>query len=117
MSRKVDPEVVRAKLKAAGVNLNSWQSLEEAQASGVLSPEELVWFAGIEDEVHPAVWTREEAAQYLSISLPTLVRLVKKGEIPHVRIRRSVRFKKADLDKYLEARTTTEWTPHGHEEE
>ena len=68
------------------------------------------------EEIAPAVWTREEAASYLALSVPTIMRLIKKGEIPHIRIGRTLRFKKADLDKYLEACTTTEWTPHGHEE-
>lgn len=116
MTKKVDTELVLSKLKRAGVDLRSAGSVEEATRAGVLSSEELAWFAGV-GPVKPAVWTKDEAAAYLNISTVTLLRLVRAGEVPHTRVGRSLRFRKADLDAYLEAMTSKAWTPHGHEEE
>jgi len=63
----------------------------------------------------PAAWKKAEAAAYLAISEVTLLRLVRAGEVPHTRVGRSLRFTKDSLDRYLQERTTTAWTPHGHE--
>lgn len=41
------------------------------------------------------------AATYLGISTRTLARMKKDGRIPHVRIGRQIRYRRADLDKYL----------------
>lgn len=68
-------------------------------------------------DVTPAVWKKEDAARYLDISVVTLLRLVRAGEVPHTRVGRSLRFTKSALDRYLEERTTTTWAPHGHAEE
>lgn len=63
------------------------------------------------------LWTRGEAAQYLGISVQTLMRLLKTKRIPHVRIGRVIRFTKESIDQYIERKTTTTWTPHGWEKE
>ncbi len=112
----VDPETVLSKLKKAGVGLSSWASVDEARRSGVLTPEELAWFAGV-GAVKPAVWKKEDAARYLDISVVKLLRLVRAGEVPHVRVGRSLRFTKDALDAYIRERTTTAWAPRGHEDE
>ncbi len=65
----------------------------------------------------PAAWKKAEAAAYLNISEVTLLRLVRAGEVPHTRVGRSLRFTKEALGAYLRERTTTSWTPHGHEED
>jgi len=62
-----------------------------------------------------AVLDVHEAAAYLAVTSGTVYRLVRSGELAHVRIGRSVRFRVVDLDAYLEERTGREWTPHGHE--
>lgn len=47
--------------------------------------------------------TVEEAADWLTISKPTLWRLIYRGEIPVVRIaRRTIRLKITDLENYIE---------------
>ena len=47
--------------------------------------------------------TIEEAAEWLAISKPTLWRMVRRGEIPVVRIaQRTIRIKLTDLDDYIE---------------
>jgi excisionase family DNA binding protein len=62
-----------------------------------------------------AVLDVHEAAAYLAVTSGTVYRLVRSGELAHVRIGRSVRFRVADLDAYLAERTSREWNPHGHE--
>jgi len=48
------------------------------------------------------VLSRKQAAEYLSISKGTLDKL----EIPRIKVRRRVVFKKADIDLWLENRKT-----------
>jgi len=45
--------------------------------------------------------TPQEAAEYLSIHVRTIYRLVKKGEIPGRKVGGSWRFKKDALDEWL----------------
>lgn len=59
--------------------------------------------------VQKAALSTREAAAYLSISLPTLFRLLKANQLPHLRIGRSIRFRPEDLDAFLAARVTTKW--------
>ncbi len=60
---------------------------------------------------HPtAVLDSHEAAAYLAVSEASLYRLVRSGEVPHTRVGKSLRFRIAELDAYLEARTSREWT-------
>ncbi len=47
------------------------------------------------------VMTPKEAAEYLSVHVRTLYRLVKKGEIPGRKVGGSWRFKKDALDAWL----------------
>ncbi len=51
--------------------------------------------------VEDKIMTRQEVADYLRISLPTLHDYMKKGRIPFYRINSRIRFKKKDLDKLL----------------
>ncbi|WP_082672879.1 helix-turn-helix domain-containing protein [Paenibacillus senegalimassiliensis] len=44
----------------------------------------------------------DEACLYLKISEATMRRMVSKEEIPHFRIRGSLRFRQIDLDKHIE---------------
>ncbi len=50
------------------------------------------------------VLTPREAAEYLSIHVRTIYRLVKKGEIPGRKVGGSWRFKKDALDEWLSVR-------------
>ncbi|MBM4330266.1 MAG: helix-turn-helix domain-containing protein [Deltaproteobacteria bacterium] len=47
------------------------------------------------------IMTPQEAAEYLSIHVRTIYRLVKKGEIPGRKVGGSWRFKKDALDEWL----------------
>lgn len=45
--------------------------------------------------------TTAEVAKQLKISVASVKRLIKKGDIPHIRILRSVRVDQAELDKWI----------------
>jgi excisionase family DNA binding protein len=47
--------------------------------------------------------TTEEVLEYLQVNLRTIYRLIKAGKIPAVRVGRQWRFRKRDLDTWLEA--------------
>jgi excisionase family DNA binding protein len=47
--------------------------------------------------------TVAEVADMLRVSTMTVYRLIRTGELPAVRVGRSYRVKRADLDAYLEA--------------
>lgn len=51
------------------------------------------------------VLTADEAAKYLRVSLKTLYRLVAAGQVPGQKVGRAWRFRRADLIKFLQARS------------
>ena len=59
-----------------------------------------------------AVLDVHEAAAYLAVKEATVYELVRRGELSHTRVARSLRFRVEDLDRFLEERTTREWRPH-----
>ena len=48
--------------------------------------------------------TTEEVLEYLQVNLRTVYRLIKAGQIPAVRVGRQWRFRKTDIDRWLEGR-------------
>lgn len=52
--------------------------------------------------------TTEEVLEYLNINLRTVYRLIKAGSIPAVRVGRQWRFRKRDLDTWLESQRHAE---------
>jgi len=55
--------------------------------------------------------TTEEVLEYLSVNLRTVYRLIKAGSIPAVRVGRQWRFRKRDLDTWLESQRLAEPKP------
>jgi excisionase family DNA binding protein len=53
---------------------------------------------------HDAFLTTEEVLEYLQVNLRTVYRLIKSKSIPAVRVGRQWRFKKQDIDAWLEGR-------------
>lgn len=47
--------------------------------------------------------TRQEAADYLQISLSTFAKNIQ-SELPRIKLGKNVRFRKSDIDKYLEGK-------------
>src|SRR5262245_2575702 len=61
--------------------------------------------------------TTEEVLEYLHINLRTVYRLIKAGKIPAVRVGRQWRFRKRDIDAWLDGRQgaqTLEHEPSAH---
>lgn len=56
-----------------------------------------------------AVMDAREAAAYLAVKVGTIYRMVRAGELPHVRVGRNIRFRIKDLNDYLEERTSRTW--------
>jgi nitrogen PTS system EIIA component len=59
-----------------------------------------------EDYVQP-LWDSSEAAHYLRVHPRTLTRMARDGEIPAIPIGRQWRFRKSDLDAWLESRISS----------
>ena len=57
----------------------------------------------------PELLTREQAAEYLGIRPQTLAVWATSGRygLPFIRVGRRVRYRRADLDRFLESRTIT----------
>jgi excisionase family DNA binding protein len=55
--------------------------------------------------------TTEEVLEYLNVNLRTVYRLIKAGSIPAVRVGRQWRFRKRDLDSWLESQRHTDVRP------
>jgi len=57
-----------------------------------------------ENQAANAYFKIEDIAVYLSIKTKTLYAMVEAGEIPHYRIGRLIRFKKGDVDSWMDAK-------------
>jgi excisionase family DNA binding protein len=51
--------------------------------------------------------TTEEVLAYLKVTPRTIYRLIRSGELPAVRIGRQYRFRRSDLDGWLDRQRTT----------
>jgi excisionase family DNA binding protein len=59
--------------------------------------------------IEEAFLTTEEVLEYLQVNLRTVYRLIKAGKIPAVRVGRQWRFRKSDIDAWLDSQR-----PRGH---
>jgi len=55
--------------------------------------------------------TTEEVLEYLQVNLRTVYRLIKAGKIPAVRVGRQWRFRKSDIDAWLDSQHSRPSTP------
>ena len=55
--------------------------------------------------------TTEEVLDYLQVNLRTVYRLIKAGKIPAVRVGRQWRFRKRDIDAWLDGQRTAPAAP------
>ena len=64
------------------------------------------------DGLPTAVLDAREAAAYLALSEATVRRMVRRGDVPHLRLGEvGLRFRLVDLDAWLAAKTSREWKP------
>ncbi len=61
--------------------------------------------------IDDAFLTTDEVLDYLQVNLRTVYRLIKAGKIPAVRVGRQWRFRKADIDAWLESQRTRSVRP------
>lgn len=54
------------------------------------------------DYERPALFTAEEAAEYLSVPVRFIRRIRYENRLPGVKLGKYVRFRKEDLDKFIE---------------
>ena len=47
------------------------------------------------------LWTAEDVAEYLRLKPGTVRKMAREGELPAIRLKRSWRFRKADIDRYI----------------
>ncbi len=62
-------------------------------------------------KMEPMLLTVEQLSQYLSIKRSTIYAWVERRIIPHYKIQRSVRFKKEEIDQWIERLKRTEFDP------
>ena len=53
-------------------------------------------------ETRPTFLTTEEVLDYLKVNSRTIYRLIRRGDLPAVRIGRQWRFRQSDLDAWLD---------------
>ena len=58
--------------------------------------------------------TTEEVLAYLQVNLRTVYRLIKAGKIPAVRVGRQWRFRKRDIDAWLDSQRRSAVGAHVH---
>jgi len=56
------------------------------------------------DENIPGLWTVEDVARFLKITIPGIYHMVSRSEIPFTKLGRRVRFVKDDIVNWLNAR-------------
>jgi excisionase family DNA binding protein len=56
-------------------------------------------------------FTAKELSQYLNVKPKTIYSWVNKGEIPHYRIGKTIRFRKDEIEKWLEEKRKNELNP------
>jgi excisionase family DNA binding protein len=61
------------------------------------------------DGVPTVVLDVPEVAAYLAVTRDTVYRLIRGGQLPHVRIGKSIRVRVETLERFLEQRETTDW--------
>jgi excisionase family DNA binding protein len=59
--------------------------------------------------------TTEEVLEYLQVNLRTVYRLIKAGKIPAVRVGRQWRFRKRDIDQWLDGQRTHSAAPGAYQ--
>lgn len=59
--------------------------------------------------VKERLMTMQEVAEYLQCSVSTVRRWVGRGKVPHYRMGKMIRFRRAELDRWLDAYREGNW--------
>ena len=59
------------------------------------------------NEIHGAYLTTDEVLRYLNMKARTIHRLARQGQIPAVRVGRQWRFRRTELETWLQSQPTT----------
>ncbi len=65
----------------------------------------------IEEKTLSRLLNAQEVAAALNMGLSTVYMLVERGELPSIRIGRSVRIRPEDLEKFIESKTQSQAAP------
>jgi excisionase family DNA binding protein len=65
---------------------------------------ERVWWKGIDMDSLSSFLNVKEVSSYLAFRSSTLYRMVEEKKIPHYRIGRHIRFKKAEIDEWMDCK-------------
>ena len=61
------------------------------------------------DGIPTVVLDVTEVSAYLGVTRDTVYRLIREGQLPHVRIGKSLRVRVETLEQFVKDRETTEW--------
>jgi excisionase family DNA binding protein len=75
-----------------------WYNLRQADAGSKLH---LIFKRGRTMKTEPQALTRREAAACLGVAIVTIDRLKAKGELPHFRVGKCVRFTAQDISEFI----------------
>ncbi len=67
----------------------------------------------------PEIWTLEDVAKFLRVSVDAVANLAKESQIPHFRVGDAIRFRKDQIIRWTEGGTLTDsplLSPHSHSE-
>lgn len=56
--------------------------------------------------------SKQTVAGLLGVSVETVLRMLKRGELPHYRINRVIRIPLAEVERYRRERMTRDWHPY-----
>jgi excisionase family DNA binding protein len=100
-SAQDDPEATRADRARSGTI-----TIRSGSRATVIAPPRLISHAN--EATYVEMFDKQTLARYFRVSVDTIERLVKAGELPAVRIGNQVRFTLDDVDAFIERHRTTE---------
>jgi excisionase family DNA binding protein len=100
-SAQDDPGATRADRARSGTI-----TIRSGSRATVIAPPRLISHAN--EATYVEMFDKQTLARYFRVSVDTIERLVKAGELPAVRIGNQVRFTLDDVDAFIERHRTTE---------
>ena len=64
----------------------------------------------------PVALDVREVAACFNVGVDHIYRLVRRGDLPHTRVGRALRFRLVDVEAYLEQHTSRNWKPNAQQE-